>query len=135
MMDRHECVYFVATVDRSMIKIGFSYKPVDRMIELMRWSPLPLELLTAVPGRRQDERALHRRYISTHSHKEWFHATPKMLAEIEAIAHLGRLPSGFMGADDEPNVLLDANGTRAKLKQIRANHRLRMLAGPTIGAA
>lgn len=105
-------VYFVATNDRSKIKIGCSAVPPHRLAHLAAWSPLPLDILAAVEGVYEDERALHTRYLAQHSHKEWFHSSPQMLADIAAIAHLNELPLSFRGKKGQPNSLPRDNTVR-----------------------
>lgn len=111
-MNRQTFVYFIATADRTMVKIGCSGTPPNRLDALAAWSPVPLEILAAVPGKPMDERAIHSRYIDLHSHKEWFRSSGEMLADIEAIARFGELPSAFRGNDETPNPLA-AKGIRA----------------------
>jgi hypothetical protein len=105
-------VYFVTPADRSMVKIGVSCNPEHRLSGLMTWSPVPLEILAFVPGTANDERALHRRYLRQHSHREWFRSTPEMLADIAAISRFGELPTAFRGGEKEGNAL-SQTGIRA----------------------
>jgi hypothetical protein len=98
-------VYFVTTMDRSLVKIGLSFDPDSRLSSLLGGSPIHLEMLAAVPGARRDEFALHRRYLAHHSHYEWFHSTPEMMADIDAISRGGELPTAFRGGPRETNPL------------------------------
>jgi hypothetical protein len=95
--DRRTFVYFVATEDMAMVKIGCSQVPEHRLSCLAAWSPQPLKVLTAVPGTYADEAALHGRYIALHSHREWFRSSPAMLRDISKIGRLGELPDDFRG--------------------------------------
>lgn len=96
-----------------MIKIGWSACPPLRLRNLAAWSPEPLDLLVHTRGNMRDERALHKRYIDRHSHHEWFRASPEMLADIELIKKVGKLPKEFRGARNEPDALVAA-GLRLK---------------------
>lgn len=96
-------VYFIATADRSMVKIGISENPLNRLGSLMAWSPVNLDILATAPGRVQDERAIQGYFISQYSHREWFRANPEMLVDIAAVAATGTLPAKFVGAEDEPD--------------------------------
>lgn len=105
-------IYFISTLDRSMVKIGFSKNPAHRLAGLSCWSPVPLEVLAFVAGTANDEHAVHARFLSQHSHREWFHSSPEMLDDIAAIARFGELPTTWRGADNQPNVLF-LRGIRA----------------------
>jgi hypothetical protein len=124
-------VYFIATFDRSMVKIGCSNNPPKRLEGLSVWSPVKLELLAHVPGTLRDEFALHRRYLSRYSHKEWFHSTPEMLADIAAIARFGELPTQFRGHAKETSPIRQHFGVRntpewkAKVSEVHKNRWVR----------
>lgn len=45
--------------------------------------------MACVPGSHDDERFLHDCFLESHSHLEWFHATPELLASIAIIASVG----------------------------------------------
>jgi len=76
-------VYFIkpARMD-GPIKIGHSWCPQDRLISLTAWSPWPLELIGAVKAESKDERFLHACFADCHSHREWFHSTPRLREAI-----------------------------------------------------
>lgn len=65
------------------IKIGCSKEPRQRLLKLMDYSPVPLELLASVPGNYGDEFALQTLLMAHHSHFEWFHPTPEVLDVVE----------------------------------------------------
>lgn len=106
-------VYFISTEDEAMVKIGCSNSPEHRLSQLTCWSPYPLKVLAYVPGSPADERAAHSRYLSLHSHREWFRSSPAMLSEIAEIARVGVLPLSLRGRPDEPNLLAQKSSIRA----------------------
>ncbi|MCO5129765.1 MAG: GIY-YIG nuclease family protein [Xanthobacteraceae bacterium] len=70
------------------IKIGCSSVPLGRLSNLSTWSPFALEIVATVEGGQQLERNIHECFADLHSHREWFHAGPRL---IEAI---GKIKSG-----------------------------------------
>lgn len=76
-------VYFIRAQDGTgPIKIGCSRVPAGRLKDLMNWSPVPLALLHKMPGDAKLESALHNHFDRAHSHGEWFHPDPELLALI-----------------------------------------------------
>jgi hypothetical protein len=79
-------VYFIRPVGLDgPIKIGISDSPADRLKTLHANSPFPLEIIGTVVGAVEDEGFLHRSFISSHSHGEWFRSSPRLrdvIAEI-----------------------------------------------------
>ena len=79
-------VYFVKPVDATgPIKIGVSGRPKERLSKLLDWSPVALEVVWTIPGNHQLERNIHECFADLHSHKEWFHAAPRLLEAIERL--------------------------------------------------
>jgi hypothetical protein len=79
-------IYFLKPVGMvGPIKIGSSWKPVDRMRTFMSWSPFPLELIATTDGDGKLERTIHNCFADAHSHCEWFHPIPRLLKAIEDI--------------------------------------------------
>jgi hypothetical protein len=79
-------VYFIKPVGlMGPIKIGLSASPARRLANCESWSPLRLELIGAVPGTWDDEQFLHECLVEFHSHGEWFHAAPAVIAAVEAV--------------------------------------------------
>lgn len=105
-------VYFIATRDRSMVKIGFSRSPQKRLRELAAASPVLLDLLATAPGRECDERALHERFLSLHVRGEWFNASPELMNVVCAISISGTLPEEYRG-DKNTKHPLARGGDRA----------------------
>jgi hypothetical protein len=76
-------VYFVRPVGADgPIKIGCSKMPVRRLKDLMTWSPVELEVILTVPGDFATERNIHDCLWNDHLHREWFGATPRVLAIV-----------------------------------------------------
>lgn len=86
-------VYFVGPEDRSIIKIGFTCNPPNRLSGLMCWSPVPLQLLAVAPGDVRDKQRLHWLFLEHFSHKEWFRAPPALLALIAEVERTETLPA------------------------------------------
>ncbi len=83
-IERH--VYFIKPRDSvGPIKIG-STNSVDGRLHIYKcWSPVPLELIVAVPGTFKHEHRLHDCFLDAHLHHEWFHPVPALLAGIEKL--------------------------------------------------
>jgi hypothetical protein len=80
-------IYFLRPVGHEgPIKIGCSAWPADRLRVIAHWSPIPLELAAHALGDHTLERALHRKFAATRSHKEWFLASDELTAGIAAVA-------------------------------------------------
>lgn len=66
-------VYFIKpTAERGPIKIGCSVHEQERLKVHLIWSPVPLEIICAVPGSFDLERRLHGAFLADHVHGEWF---------------------------------------------------------------
>jgi len=74
----HGYVYFIRASMTRYVKIGFSKNPAKRLKAIQTSSPDTVELLVAVPGTMQDERALHRAYADRRIEGEWFDPSPHM---------------------------------------------------------
>lgn len=68
------------------IKIGCSRWPENRLNDLAQWSPVPLEIIASAPGNFKLERHLHERFSDSRTHKEWFGASPELVAGIAKVA-------------------------------------------------
>ncbi len=83
-------VYFIKPVGLDgPIKIGHSKVPSIRLIDLGAWSPLPLELVGAVPGTYADEQFLHQCFAEQHSHREWFRSSHELRDAIRRVLDAG----------------------------------------------
>lgn len=85
-------VYFIKPIGMDgPIKVGCSRLPAHRLMQIVPWSPFPLEIVCQLPGNVEVERRFHASMIDHWSHSEWFHATPEVLAIVEA-AKRGIIP-------------------------------------------
>jgi len=121
MKIRGGCIYFVAALDRSLIKIGFSSYPQGRFRQIRGASPVPLEFLASVVGTHLDEWKLHKVFLSARSHFEWFRATPEIMELIDQVRATGVLPEHLRGdindarmGSHDPSVLGWSPEARAK---------------------
>ena len=82
------------------VKIGWANGPwpIVRMQSLQACSPVPLELVAAIPGGRVEEAALHQRFAASRVHHEWFVETPEILAAFQPNALEGRTPVDVLTA-------------------------------------
>lgn len=79
-------VYFIKPVGLDgPIKIGCSLSPNNRRKTLDTWSPFALEVAAEIEGGHVIERQFHARHYEAHQRKEWFDATPLLLADIASI--------------------------------------------------
>ncbi len=67
------------------VKIGHSMDPSDRLRSIQTSSPEDCELLFAIPGTQQLERALHREFAACHYRREWFFNCGKLKGFIEEL--------------------------------------------------
>lgn len=83
-------IYFVKPKGlKGPIKIGFSYKPTERLSCMQGSSPWPLEIIGTVSGTIHDERFLHRCFPSLHSHGEWFRWSSDLARTVEQVLQAG----------------------------------------------
>ncbi len=80
-------IYFVAAEGLGHIKIGYTGgEDVGvRLADLQTASPVPLKLLSTIPGTMEDEKDLHRRFASARVCGEWFKPTNELLALIAPV--------------------------------------------------
>lgn len=79
-------VYFmrIKSTDE-LVKIGWSQKPVARLVEVGRMCPFEVALVTGFRGDRGAEKALHIKYAANHVHGEWFKLSGALQCEIDDI--------------------------------------------------
>lgn len=81
-----EFVYFIKPIGMAgPVKIGCSFMPGDRLLNLSAWSPFPLEIAVTIPGNVALESNLHDCLFDLHSHREWFHESPRITDLIEKL--------------------------------------------------
>ena len=78
-------IYFLRAVGHGPIKIGHSRDPEKRRRHYSMWTPYPLEIVATFPGDRGMESRFHLKFALLHSHHEWFHDAPELLACIDRI--------------------------------------------------
>lgn len=79
-------VYFIKPKGlEGPIKIGCSFSPDNRRRTLETWSPFALEIIAEVSGGFHLERQFHALFAQWHERREWFTATPELLAVIASI--------------------------------------------------
>lgn len=76
-------VYFIATIDSKMVKIGASQDVQARFKKLQAASPQNLYIAAVTPGGTKLERELHHKFSKDHSHFEWFHFSDEIKAYIQ----------------------------------------------------
>lgn len=80
-------VYFIKPIGMNgPIKIGCSASPDGRRSVLATWSPFALEVVAEIEGDFQLEQRFHARFLGQHERREWFTASPDLLATIAQIA-------------------------------------------------
>lgn len=89
-------VYFCKPVGLpGPIKIGCTGKPIERVKQLMLWSPVDLELIVTAPGTFADERAVHAVFGDHHIRHEWFQPCDALVAGIESLKKGSSLKQAF----------------------------------------
>lgn len=76
-------VYFLQEADGGPIKIGYGWRPADRLRGAQVGNPRPLRLLGSISGGRALERAWHLRFQTDRIRGEWFAASPDLVDAIE----------------------------------------------------
>lgn len=79
-ISKESFVYFFQRSDKA-IKIGTSTSPTQRLATLQTASG-PLEVLAMIPGDRNAERRLHRKFAEWRIHGEWFEPSEELLEFI-----------------------------------------------------
>lgn len=91
-------VYFIKPIGMDgPVKIGTSESPECRRKVLDSWSPFALEIVAEWDGGESVERQFHHRHRSSHQRREWFTASPLLLADIAAISE-GRFDPAVLPA-------------------------------------
>jgi hypothetical protein len=91
--DPGEWVYFMHDLDAKMVKVGVSSSLDSRFRSLKANTPNEIALLGSVPGSPELEKVMHQFFAPFHHRREWFRATPEVLAFVGAlIALAGKLP-------------------------------------------
>lgn len=72
-------VYFVQAEDGGLIKIGTAISPLHRLKTMQTGCPLKLSLIGLADGNRLLERRLHKQFVDTRVHGEWFEPSLELL--------------------------------------------------------
>jgi len=118
-------VYFIkpAGLD-GPIKIGHSWCPENRLLDLSAWSPWPLQLIGSVKGETKDERFLHQCFADCHSHREWFHSNPRLRDVIEQIMLAGTIDA--IRSDLKPIGSIRPARKNSTERSLRMSYRMRI---------
>lgn len=81
------CVYFLASPDRTTVKIGKSRQLATRLRDIQSVNPFPVVLLAAVEGHTQVEKWFHRKWKEHRLHNEWFTLAPEIAEFIAEAAN------------------------------------------------
>ncbi len=76
-------VYFVEAVGTGLVKIGLSADPMKRVGSLRIACPVDIVVRAIVPGDRDLERSLHRRFAQHWARGEWFRMTPDIVSFMD----------------------------------------------------
>jgi hypothetical protein len=119
-------VYFARPVGCiGPIKVGFTSNPDQRLANLnSQWRPLQIEFVAVIKGSRQLENRIHTLFADDHWHREWFDASPRLLAAIAAIQHgffdFSVLPHGSrLGYENRSEASKRATAYGARLLALR----------------
>ena len=120
-------IYFLATADRTHVKIGYTARDPDRRRdELDGAHPEPLILLAIMSGDRHTEKKLHARFAALRVRREWFRFE-QPIVELIADERIACAPSSFFAwlmtkcGDDDPigDVARDASSDARFPRNVR----------------
>lgn len=107
-------VYFLRPIGMAgPIKIGCSITPHDRLVTYTGWSPFPLELVCLLRGDLVLEGRFHAALMAHHSHREWFHPAPEVVALVEAV-RVGTFDTSTLPPPRRPYANRDRDPVAAK---------------------
>lgn len=138
-------IYFLRRVDGTgPIKIGCSKRPEARCKQISSDAKAAMRILATAPGDYQDERCLHLKFAADRvkpewaksrpypfgGEKEWFAATPELLALAEKVASSGKLvfrledrrdlifAKRYLNGDTLQAIASDYGLTRERVRQV-----------------
>lgn len=79
-------IYFILAPKAEAIKIGYSKSPLARFSNLKTGSPEELVFYGSIPGTRDGEIAMHRRFKHLRINGEWFRECGELYNFIEDLA-------------------------------------------------
>ena len=71
-------IYFIVEEGDEYVKIGYSRKPLKRIVSIMHGNPRQLSIALIIDGGMALERALHERFKETRVNGEWFEMTDEI---------------------------------------------------------
>ena len=89
---RPQRVYFAKSGD--FVKTGCSRFVEERVHNLQMNSATIHELIGSIPGGFRLEKQWHQQWAHLRSHREWFHATPELMAAIHSAIAEAKQPEG-----------------------------------------
>jgi len=87
-----DVVYFVEAASVSLVKIGVADDPRARFRSLVTMNAAPVRLVALMPGRKSQERELHRRFATQRAHGEWFKLSKQLTVVISEMRERYGLP-------------------------------------------
>lgn len=101
MIERRN-VYFLRPVgQQGPVKIGSSRMPMGRLKAVQIWSPLLLEMASFCPAHRNTEMFLHRHFLASHMHGEWFAWSEELQSLIDYVSNHSAMPD-WVHAPENP---------------------------------
>ena len=88
-------IYFIQNKSSGAVKIGTAINPVKRLAILQTGSVDSLVLLGTIPGNRDREAELHRRFRHLRIRSEWFQDTKELMEAIDSY-----LSEGMVSIDE-----------------------------------
>lgn len=128
MRGRHQpFLYFLRPVGAlTPVKIGHSAVPESRLLAMMQWSPVDLDLILTVPADREYETRAHCYLASTHFRGEWFHFSPELEAMISALRARRPLDEAIPETDNPHPVRHDKSHKRTPEARERQSYNSRL---------
>lgn len=78
-------IYFIQQGNDGPIKIGISWEIKKRLRDISVSSPFNPMVLALIPGNREKEKQLHRKFKKEHLRGEWFKASDRLMEFIRTL--------------------------------------------------
>jgi len=118
-------VYFVASVDHALIKIGKTKDVARRFASLSNMSPAPLRLAYTVEYDVSLESRIHDYLSDYRAHGEWFHAAPEVVDFVRGVKDKGHRWMISKVGDADHNWIAYRRADERKQSEWRRDMRLR----------
>lgn len=92
--NRESSIYFVRVGLDGPIKIGSTTNMKKRLKNLQVSNPIPLNVMSVVPGTERDEQRLHQKFSHLFIQGEWFHPGDDLLEFIDIVKERNCLTLG-----------------------------------------